>query len=738
MPSPNPPGPSSLSYRVPPPVDGYGDSGIYPSPPGGLPAREERERRLLNWINERYREGLADLASQAAWPHIQLSVDRIYHRRTEEIPDPLSRLSFDQVKRDISEVVATFSNFRSVADYQCRNPRYQHLAHLFNELYLDFHFTSAADRAWRSVLQNGAVRGTGWISPRWTRGLGDDGEGRVKLDVYAHDEVVFIQRPRGDDFQDSYGCIIVDETPIARAHAKYPDHQDRILPDRQAPKGVKKAMSRLRRAGSIVFGFFGAGGKMIKDENPASPSVDIFSVYVRDQEINMTGRTLNVGGDPSDPTNSWAYSVPSFLDQNGERTLVPIGTPQPVWDPSTSSFQIPPEKMRPITKQECRLYPRGRLIVATRTAILWDGPHPYWHGRFPVAQVCFDKWAGELLGFPLGMSALHIEDTLNRLARSVDNASAARLNPPMESDDAVDQTVADRIVPSMPGQKWRANRLMGEGVRFPFPYQFYDVPQYIPAFIATLSEKIKELLGLTDARALARARQVPAADTVEKLLEMMGPIVEDRARSVETAVVEIGNQMISHFLQFYTLEKRLRVLGADGASWEDIDFDPANLIPSELPGATRAERGQTLLKMFHFNVTPRSLHEINSLSRRLLLLQLYRAGFPIDSQTLGEAFDIPQLGRIKGDTVFERYLNEQEIKAVETIRLQRLQAMMVPDSSGLAPIDLDQMLLKARANLGIAENGGHSGTGRKPSAQQSPQVVEKDGGSRTTVSESGR
>ncbi len=725
----------SFSYRVPAPLNGYDTSTPLPSYSAANYLKgstyDTRERDLINWINRMYREGLTTLTSEPAWRWIQRSIDYILRSKEEEIPTLLSSIAIPQVERDIEEIVATYSNIRPIPDYQGPE-EHKSITKILNDLYMDWHVTNNADRWYRGGIQNAAIKGTGWLITDWSKlNMGTSGEGRIVIRVKDHKSVVPIQKGEDNDIQQAYGCIIVNEVPIARAHAMYPNYQDKLTPDRQAPTMIRKAAKKMRQAGSLALAIFGVGSKIVEEAAVNYPTVDIFHTYVKDQSLNTSGKPILIGGDGANgQANSWAYWVPSLLDQQGSKTRIPLERPYQDQDLQWHTD-------REVAREECMIYPRGRLIIASRTCILWDGPNPYWHGRFPVAKLVLkDLLPDTFLGFPLTVGPMQINETINRLVRCIENSSMTRLNPPQQSDDAIDENLAEKINPTIPGQRWRINSLLGKGVEFPFPPEHYNVPPFITEFIGFLFQKIKDTLGIGDVQALARARQTPSADTLQKVLEMMGPIVEDRSRAIEVAIAEVGTQVMYHFFQFYTFSKRMRILGADGASKEDIDFDPLSLVPDSLPGKTRAERAYKFVQSFKFLVTPRSLHEINSLSRKMLYIQLQRSGFPIDSQTVGVACDIPQLGEIPGDTVFERYINEMKAKVEVGIELQAAQQQAIPNGQSQLP----NFALEALQNLlsGNVNPNGHSGPGQPSSGQQPPQIVNKDQGTRTAISESGR
>src|SRR5260370_23604222 len=129
---------------------------------------------------------------------------------------------------------------------------------------------------------------------------------------------------------------------------------------------------------------------------------------------------------------------------------------------------------------------------------------------------------------------------------------------------------------------------------------------------------------------------------------------------------------------------------------------------SRLSNIQRAKMHQN---SFYFHITPNSMHQITQLTNKLLLMQLFRSGFPIDPWSVAEGFDIEnygdptQLGKILGTDIpsdkFGRWLAWKEF-------LQK---------------------------LGQREQGH---PGRKPSGQQAPTIQPKDGGTRSTVRESPR
>jgi hypothetical protein len=139
--------------------------------------------------------------------------------------------------------------------------------------------------------------------------------------------------------------------------------------------------------------------------------------------------------------------------------------------------------------------------------------------------------------------------------------------------------------------------------------------------------------------------------------------------------------MAYNFAQFYTMPMRMAILGADGITMEDFDFDPGSLVPDYvhkddfddrgIPTAmafargpySRYDRAQEFLRQFSFHVAPGSLLAASEIERKLLYLQLARAGL-IDHWTLLEVLGVPNVGMPPegANTITDRLLAEQQMQ----------------------------------------------------------------------------
>ena len=106
-----------------------------------------------------------------------------------------------------------------------------------------------------------------------------------------------------------------------------------------------------------------------------------------------------------------------------------------------------------------------------------------------------------------------------------------------------------------------------------------------------------------------------------------------------------------------------------------------------------------------------------------MLLQLKQRGAPIDWRTIMEACNVPNVGATPdGNTVQERYWNEQEQTVIHALRVKKIAAELGLEDGGMP---------------GQPTGGGSTKGkgGRPPSGQSAPQLKQKGDG-RSLVSES--
>jgi len=455
--------------------------------------------------------------------------------------------------------------------------------------------------------------------------------------------------------------------------------------------------------------------------------VTVYDIYILDREVNTSGGDIMMGLKDS----PWMYRVPSFG----------ADIPMPVNDVAGKPLY------RKASTFDARMFPYRRHVIATRNTILQDDTSRWWHGQVPLSKITLDSNPMEYCGVPLTKEPAKLQMMVTSLLRAYDDSANARLRPPLAYDDSrMAEGEARKIDPRVGGQVIGQRNMLGEAFKLLVDPAYYNQASDILPFIQWAKEEGTKLIGLHDLAAMQKAAQLPSGDTIEKLNELAGPLATDMSRNMETSLKHVGEQFKALFFEFYTAKKRFHLLGPDGITREDVDFDPANLVPSamNLPGigmaGTRAERARAHMANFKFQIVPNSIYQMTQSTRKLLTLQLARMGMPISPYTVLEQFDVPNVGRppklpdgknpVTEIEKFKAWKQEEVQMAVEQ-QMQMAQAQMEMNPLG--------MLAGAIEGAGQAPGGqapGKPQPGRPPSAQKMPHLETKDGGTRSTVAES--
>ena len=699
------------------------------------------EDTRLSWLKEGVRSGETMVRNSPSYADFQQSKDIIAGIHQNKIPQQLSRLNVNLQKRLVRDIVATLSNLRPLWGYANDNRELDDQAEILNKLLLAWYQTTFADRVIKEGLQYAAVMGTGYIGPDWKKDFWTRGRGDIQLKSYSPENVLPIQLPADRDLQKAYAVTLREEVPINLARAMFPTMAHKIVADRQAPSGLRKGIGKMASFLSPVLNRFAADQKSRRSIDQVFPTVDIFQTYILDLSVNE-GPEPRVMGEPG---TYWCYTVPVLGSEITDHTT---------------------GKKRIAGVEDAMLYPFRRLVTWCNSAILRDGPSYWWHGMVPVVPLHFDRWAWEFLGYSMTRDLNSIEQSNNTLRRAIDDSANARLRPAMMYDDrTLSKAMVETVDPRQPGTAVPVDfTLTDRPMRPLLEPAYYDVPNWIPAFIAQGEEMMKYLSGVNDYSAIAKAQQIPSSDTIEKIMEMAGPMVQDMSRGMESSLGKLGEMIKGMFFEFYDAPRRLQILGPDGITEEDTDYyEPGTLFPDHMPWEDKSipstygpvERARHYMDSFYFKITPNSLHQITQFSRKLLYIQLQKAGVPIDPWTMAEICDIPNFGRAPQGvtTVFEKWVAFERIKGELQASIQG-DAMQIAASAQLQ-IQMQQMALQmatqgpggapppggggpSDAGGGLPQESpspalGQNAPGRPPQFGGNPQLQSKDGGTRSTI-----
>jgi hypothetical protein len=660
------------------------------------------EVERLGWINEGCEEGMAWHRMQRGSSDYPKAFD-IFSGRTDsrDILTYRSQLTTARLKRNVREVIGACANIRPIWGYSSDNPDFAEQGNMMNKATRAIYLERFLDLSIKEGLQWSALTATGWIRPVYRRGMYGTGKGNLTFLTYGSPSVLPVQLPSNNDWQEAYAVTIMDELPIAMAHGMFPEFQDRLRPTSSkywySPEIRKAAKGNLFQR---IWNKWGRGtGSMMSDLY-----APVRYTYVIDLTINKTGDMIPMG----QPGTSWYYEVPSLGSE--------------LWDG------------RKANENDARLYPRRRLIISSENCIMYDGPAFDWHGEFPAIPFCLDAWAWEAIGFSIIRDGFAIQQGINELERGVMDKHRAQLDPALGYDiNSVTRNEADVFDPMQPRARVGFDGSLVERPFVPIiPEQAAKVDPMTMEFINHLEGTMDHQLAIRDIVALAKARSGGGVTDIEKMMEAEGPIVQDISRNIERAITGVGNQCKYIILQFYTAKRVMRYVGAANMPLQSFDYDPDSLVPSHLPGEdpskgdshyNRSERARHFANNLSLTILPHSIHEITQMAHKLGLIQMRKAGVQVDSQSIAEAWNVHDFAAMK-----KRYWEEQEEIAQHALRLKKM--AMAIEQAGVSPTP-------AIANAIATLEGQQTQEGRPPSGQEAPKLVEKEGGGRSTISESG-
>ena len=644
---------------------------LNPLKPSAVPsAGETYEVHLRGWLTEALQEGQAFLGNTYGYGKIDDIIRAVMGETYEDKlrPREISNLSLNQTGKIGLDLASSLTDIKPFWTYKTANTRFERTATMAQKLASAWYPRRLIDLKFCDVIKFALAAGTGFAHNVYNEDIQD-------LDLFAEDprDTIPIRPSDNYSIQNAFGVAIKRERTLNYLKAAYPEKANRIKPDRTgsyAGLSQQTTAQRLVESLGLSSGFMqnlwaAVGGRPHQQLN-SIPTADVYTIYVKDDSLNQTGRAVLMG----EPNRNWSY-------------IVHPGEP---------------------------LYPRKRAITMTSSCVLRDGPSIYWHGLFPLAKLTLDPWPYSRAW--LGKSPLRDLLTIQREIDKTGRGIADKLEKAWRPDLVADKTVlskaaADRIDTRRAGL--RINVKPGPGGKgYEFVEPQLQAVQVGMEWLKLLVEAAKELSGTQELSSLVQLGQIPSSETIERMIESWSPAIRLRSRVMEAFMREMAMMVLSNFFQFYTVAQRVAALGPDGLTFEDSDHDPGTLIPDLLDMGfegydgnplPRPERAKWFLNQFTYEMAPGSLLAASEVTDKLMYLQLTRMGL-IDPLSLLEKLGVNNIASAS-----------QKSAAGETI-LERLQWFQ-QQGIGLAP--------------GPASGGGKGGgPGRPASAQAMPRIAIKE------------
>lgn len=612
-----------------------------------LPHKADRDA-LKKRLVELLEEGIIALEATPGHAKIGPMIDAIMGTDEPEIPNPrLSRARLNKLGKITLDMRSALTDIKPSWEYRASNKRFEQQATNFGRLSQDWYLRNKIDARFIDGMDYALVSGTGWLHHFWNPDIQD-------IDVRAEDtrDVIPCRRWDRTTIQNAKGVFVSRERTVGYMHRTY--KRDDLVAERGGSSKVSAVSNKIAQLAESLIGERGPwhdllfGAAQPKAKLPGNtPIIDEFIFYCHDHSVNE---------------ESYAVEVGEFIDEKlpSGRT---VRTPRYSW----CYIAAPGEP----------LYPRGRCIVFCRQDILEDGPGHFMHGMFPLSEIPMDGFAW---GNKSPLWDVHnLQRALDELMRVIADKVRRIGRPGLRYDkNSMARAVANKIDMRKDGVHIAHNATAGkppEGIYEPTS----DMP-FLLQWKKDLEDEMDELSGVADLKSLMRLGQIPSTETIDKIIESMTPAIRARSRAMEVMIREFAMMMAANFMQFYKLALRLRILGPSGMTSEDWDYDPGTMVPDFIADADYNADGtvtdeafrrgpvslhtrvKDFMRYFSYQVTPGSLLDAASISKKLLYLQLSRMGL-IDHWTLLEQYNVPNVGAPPDDatTITKRLMKEAEM-----------------------------------------------------------------------------
>jgi hypothetical protein len=659
------------------------------------PPPADQPTRVQGWVLERVVEGERINAADPSYRRAnELITDVMGEQYTGSHRNPEHQVVLNQTRKAINTHASVLTDIRPLWEWRTENPAFKRHANAYNKRLVLWWLQTFADMELADAVRYSSAIGSGDCIFEYDRFFNG---GDMRLMPRDWRDTLPIRPERSRSIQDWQGVIFREAHTPSKLRMTYPGRIPSDLTTSGKFPGSFTRFQRIVHPERITSTLDGLGGKNPNrpyDAVAVQPELTLYRVFVRDYSINKRDQRILMGP----PGANWGY-------------FVEPGQP---------------------------LYPRGRCIVTVEgiPTPLYDGPNPYWHGKWPGARLTLQRWPWLFTGMPLTFDMRSLQKIINTVLNDFLQTFSQWVNRGSIWGKNAPDNLYQRFDPTKKNWKVKVNTLVGTG------FQMQDGPNLPPwsfQFFTLLLQKWDELSGTANLQQLLQLRQAPSAETLERFWEAMTPEIRMESRQIEAFLRDLAQMFIFNSAQFDSRERRVILLGEEGILPEDDDADPGTLVPGMTPGDAgydpnldsslpRYARAQYYMRQFGFLVAPWSILAVHAQERKMMYLQLSRQGY-MDFWTLGEMLEIPNLGDPPMLPLPKQDLTPEEISKLPAD--PQTGQPQVP-LEVRRPTTVTERLM-AQSQMGIGQTV--SPAGRKASGQEPPQLEQKSDGS-TTVTES--
>lgn len=501
--------------------------------------------RIQYWRQAAERQALQELNASREWGNIAKYIDAIEGNQWgRDRPKYRSQFVDNVIARARQDNLSSLTDIRPTIDISSRVDAYKDAANMLNGVIHSEWTSRSMDISLVQVVDH-SMLSTGFAK------LGANG-GQLSFTAHGMDAVLPINC--GMDLQSSSAVLYRTYKPLTYFKTKFGDMAKGIETSKTATGyGTTNTLQGNQRPGQITDyqwnSFSPAMKRMMRDRvgkngfqdgtNPF-PSAELQEFWVEDMETNESQQDVIV----KDPFLNTGHHNYWYTVKHGER-----------------------------------LWPRKRLIVFGGEKPMYDGPSPYWHGRFPFGMLTLNPVVWAPRGLSKYRTLLPLQNAMNEISAGImDNLKKALNQTVISRRGAINDADWERFYPDKPGQKLRINPTGSIA-----DVKYIDapvLPSYVFEFLKSLAPEFDRHAGTLDVNSLQKKKQVPGGDAIEQMRDMQTGQFRLEGRYVEVFLRDCGEQAVSNILQYFTSKQRLRMLGPDGLTFSDFDWDPNSAVPA--------------------------------------------------------------------------------------------------------------------------------------------------------------
>jgi hypothetical protein len=557
------------------------------------PIQESAHDAIVSrWCEAVFEEAKDDLERHDEIVHIDRAINYLMGKQwVERRPSYKAAPVANRLWTNLVQLISYLTDIRPSFEIRANNDLYRDHASVLNRMIRAWFMNEDIDMTLAMIIIHAALT-IGYGRLVWNPDL-RNGDGEMELTPLGAMDLIPI-RP-GHTFQRSLGCIYRAPKPLSWFQEKYPLKGYRVPVDKEYSQYIaspsQAGMGMWGRAWQVLSPqmrrLFGQSSMQTRES--AIPMALYREFWIRDNQRNTSNRTVWVGN-ASDDSGEYGYMV----------------------------------------KPNQKLYPRGRLIVMGGPVHLYDGPNPFWHGQFPFACMRINRVPWQFPGVSEFRNQIPLQDVMNNVLAGILDTVKRAVNPPLLApDNAFGAAVKKNLDPNMPNAKIFYSPA---SIASPQYAPAAQLPSFVFQTMLYAQQELDSQSGFLDMTGLSRRGIVPAGDTLEQLKEGQQTLVRLKVRYIEDFMKQVGQQWVPNAFQFITLKRRIQMLGFDGVTWEDVDYNPGTMVPAGVPAEEH-------WKCFAFMMIPGSLLKSARAPHQAVMVQLRRMG-DMDLKNMLEALDL--------------------------------------------------------------------------------------------------